>query len=368
MNRKVNIRNVDINQFVKETRDKKIFIFGAGVLCTEICLYLFEYIDREKIVYIIDNDFNKWNKNKKICRYEFEIISPAKMLKLWKHDTVLLIACADVIGVLNQIQNSIINDGIIIYISQLMCSKQFLKSTYQGSFRFYKESKIPKKIHYCWFGSNKVPQQFRRYMETWYKYCPDYEIIEWNENNYDVTKNKYMKQAYEEKKWGFVSDYARLDIVYRYGGIYLDTDVELIASLDDLLYQDGFCGFGVTGLVNLGSGFGATRGLYIVKEMRDYYEKIKFFSRDRILDLTTCIVYQHEILKKYGLKVNDCFQRIEKLSIYPTVVFNGIDPNNKKSNIQNSTRSIHHYEGTWLSEEMKKLRENRIRFLRSLAL
>ena len=78
---------------------------------------------------------------------------------------------------------------------------------------------IPKVIHYCWFGGNPIPEKDRRYIEGWKEKCPDYEIIEWNERNYDVSKNKYMAQAYEEKKWGFVSDYARLDLVYQYGGI-----------------------------------------------------------------------------------------------------------------------------------------------------
>ena len=101
---------------------------------------------------------------------------------------------------------------------------------------------IPKKIHYCWFGGNPLPELAIRCIESWKKYCPDYEIIRWDESNYDVTKNKYMYQAYENKRWGFVPDYARLDIIYNYGGIYLDTDVELLNSLDDLLDQKCFLG------------------------------------------------------------------------------------------------------------------------------
>ena len=97
---------------------------------------------------------------------------------------------------------------------------------------------IPKKIHYCWFGRNEIPEKTLRCIESWKKYCPDYEIIQWNEDNYDINKIPYMKDAYKEKKWAFVSDYARLDVIYQYGGIYLDTDVELVNSLDDLLEYD----------------------------------------------------------------------------------------------------------------------------------
>ena len=94
---------------------------------------------------------------------------------------------------------------------------------------------IPKVIHYCWFGGNPLPEEAKRCIESWKKYCPDYKIIEWNENNYDVNSNEYMKSAYKEKKWAFVSDYARIDVVYKYGGIYMDTDVELVKGLDNLL-------------------------------------------------------------------------------------------------------------------------------------
>ena len=94
---------------------------------------------------------------------------------------------------------------------------------------------IPKVIHYCWFGGNSLPEEAKRCIESWKKYCPDYKIIEWNENNYDVNSNEYMKAAYKEKKWAFVSDYARIDVVYKYGGIYMDTDVELVKELDSFL-------------------------------------------------------------------------------------------------------------------------------------
>ena len=99
---------------------------------------------------------------------------------------------------------------------------------------------IPKVIHYCWFGGNPLPDEAKRCIDSWKKYCPDYKIIEWNESNYDVNSNEYMKAAYNEKKWAFVSDYARVDVVYRYGGIYMDTDVELIKPLDKFLYQSPY--------------------------------------------------------------------------------------------------------------------------------
>ena len=133
---------------------------------------------------------------------------------------------------------------------------------------------IPKKIPYIWFGGNPLPKQYQDWIKTWKKFCPDYEIIEWNESNYDVTKNKYMSQAYQAKKWGFVPDYARLDVIYKYGGIYLDTDVELIANLDDLLHQEAFACFESNENVAFGLGVGAAKGNHLIKELRDWYDNI----------------------------------------------------------------------------------------------
>ncbi|RKW32245.1 MAG: glycosyl transferase, partial [Lachnoanaerobaculum sp.] len=102
---------------------------------------------------------------------------------------------------------------------------------------------IPKVIHYCWFGGKPLPKIARKCIQSWKRFCPDYEIVEWNEKNYDIHKNSYMEEAYLQKKWGFVPDFARLDIIYQNGGIYLDTDVELIRPLDELLYHRAYMGF-----------------------------------------------------------------------------------------------------------------------------
>ena len=164
---------------------------------------------------------------------------------------------------------------------------------------------IPKKIHYCWFGENEKPLLVIECIKSWQKYCPDYEIMEWNSKNYDVHKNKYMEQAYQAKRWGFVSDYARLDIIYQYGGIYLDTDVELIRSLDDLLETDGYIGFEKKVdeecdevYVNTGQGFGASAFHPVVKAMMDIYKEIDLLRRKT--KFKTCPYYNTEAFVKAG--------------------------------------------------------------------
>ena len=137
-----------------------------------------------------------------------------------------------------------------------------LKMKMPSQLSFNKKLQIPKTIHYCWFGGKEIPIPYGKWMESWRTYCPDYEIIEWNEKNYDVHKSRYISQAYKMKQWAFVSDYARIDIIHQYGGVYLDVDVELIKNIDEMLMNQAFCGFENSMYVNYGLGFGAKTTSY----------------------------------------------------------------------------------------------------------
>ena len=136
---------------------------------------------------------------------------------------------------------------------------------------------IPKVIHYCWFGGQPLPESALKCIESLRRFCPDYEIKQWSEENYDVNKIQYIKEAYQEKKFAFVTDVARLDIIYSEGGIYLDTDVELIKSLDELLYNSLYLGMERAGRVNTGLGFGAEVNHPIVRDNLELYTDISFF-------------------------------------------------------------------------------------------
>ena len=140
---------------------------------------------------------------------------------------------------------------------------------------------IPKIIHYCWFGGGAISPENRKCMKSWKKYCPDYKIIEWNEQNFDIGTNRYAQQAYEAKKYAFVSDYARLAVVYEHGGIYLDTDVELVRPLDELLELPGFMGFQNNNEVATGLGFGARKGNPVVQALLRDYDALGFFKGRR---------------------------------------------------------------------------------------
>lgn len=214
---------------------------------------------------------------------------------------------------------------------------------------------IPKKIHYCWFGGNPLPELALKCIESWRKFCPDYEIIEWNESNFDVNCCDYIKEAYKAKKWAFVSDYARFKILYENGGLYFDTDVEIIKSLDAIITKGNFMGREDESSlsVNPGLGLGVNPGLDIYKELMEMYHSKHFLNKDGTYNQKTIVDYTTEILVKYGLKNNNDIQFVAGIYIYPKTYFCPMDYVSGKINITEETCSIHHYSASWHSEKEK---------------
>lgn len=216
---------------------------------------------------------------------------------------------------------------------------------------------IPKIIHYCWVGGNPKPQSVLYCIESWKRFCPDYEIREWNETNYDFSKNEYMRQAYEAKKWGFVPDYARLDIVYNHGGIYFDTDVELLQSLDALLNQDGFMGFENTGdgefFVNCGHGFGAVPHNEVIRQARDLYDQVSFLKEDGTPNLLASPYYTTQSLRQIGLKQENQDQQLPGMMVYASDVLCPKNFRTGKVSRTSRTVSIHHFTASWVDERIK---------------
>lgn len=260
--------------------------------------------------------------------------------------------------VVDDLKNKDLLQGIQVFcfthLYGMLLEERAMNKWVPANLRITKEQRIPKVIHYCWFGGNPIPDKYKKWMESWHKYCPDYEIVEWNESNYDVTKNAYMYEAYQCKKWGFVPDYARLDIIYNHGGIYMDTDVELVQNLDDLLYQDAYFGFEREENVNLGLGFGAVAKSNILLQMKEYYENHYFIKENGEMDLTASPVIQTDILQKTGLRMDGEYQRFGNVSIYPEKVLSGKCPYTRRVRLTPYTRSIHHFEATWTDEEFQE--------------
>ena len=225
-------------------------------------------------------------------------------------------------------------------------------------------ARIPKIIHYCWFGGNPLPDLAKKCIDSWKKMCPDYEIKEWNENTININgMNAYVREAYKNKKWAFVTDYIRLYIIYNYGGIYLDTDVELLKNLDVLLDHDSFFGIENNNVVNTGLGFGAAKGNKLVKMLMDDYENVHFILKNGNLDLEPCPIRNTKTLSGIFNKFDD-YKKINSYKnnyFYPKEYFCPMDNVTKEINITDNTFSIHYYSGTWLDEKAKKWEQKRKR-------
>ena len=206
---------------------------------------------------------------------------------------------------------------------------------------------IPKKIHYCWFGHGDLSSKAKKCIQSWKKYCPDYEIIEWNEKNFDIDQNEYTKKVYYEKKYAFLSDYARLKIIYEQGGIYLDLDVEIIKPLDDLLDNEAYFGFETDQHINTGVGFGAEAHNKVVKVLLDEYDQLL----DGKHDVIGCPVLNTQGLIKLGLILDGKLQELPNCVVYPVDYFNPYDDPTGRLNKTKNTYSIHWYAKSWLDKK-----------------
>jgi mannosyltransferase OCH1-like enzyme len=211
-----------------------------------------------------------------------------------------------------------------------------------------KPNKIPKTIHYCWFGGKEKPPLITRCIESWKQILPDYEIIEWNENNFSIKENLYAKEAFEAGKYAFVSDYVRVFVLYHFGGIYLDTDVEVYKSFNDLLDQESFWGFEQENYIAT-STIGAAKWNPLIKKFLDFYENRPFIKEDGSQDSLTNVAFVTTMLNKQGLKLNGEFQKIERMgTFYPQNYFSPYDYINCRLLKTKQTYCMHHFHKSWL--------------------
>lgn len=216
---------------------------------------------------------------------------------------------------------------------------------------------ITKTIHYCWFGRGELPEKAKQCIESWKKFCPDYEIKEWNEDNFDMNSCAYVKEAYEAKKWAFVSDYARFEILYKYGGLYFDTDVELVKSFDDIVSKGTFMGLqsgkktvhGMEYEVNPGLGLGSEPGVEVFKEIIEFYHQLHFVTGNGGQNIKTIVDYTTEILKKHGMVNANIIQQVAGITVYPADFFCPLDFNTGVLTTTENTHSIHHFVASWFT-------------------
>lgn len=214
---------------------------------------------------------------------------------------------------------------------------------------------IPKVIHYCWFGHNPLPPLAQKCIASWRKFFPDYEIKEWNENNFDINAIPYTAQAYKHKKYAFVSDYARFKILHENGGIYFDTDVEVIKPMDDILTKGAYFGRENESefACNPGLGFACEPKSKLLEEMLDLYASMQFEAASGALNKKTIVEYFSEHLLKKGLQPKAGIIEFEGVYIYPSDYFCPKPSQFGKIQISENTRTIHHYAASWIGPKQR---------------
>lgn len=344
--------------FVKKIKkkDTKIILFGAGaigVVTPEILhkLGISQYIDC-----YLDNDKTKWETTIAACGKRFVIKSP-DYLEECPGETVILLNISRFSDVIKQLERMRCTAHMTCYIMPMMLIHNYCSGKSGGEAVITAEQKIPKKLHYMRLGEKKLPDNLKKCMESWKYYCPDYEIIEWNESNYDFGRHPFMEQAYKEGAYGFVPDYARLDILYNEGGLYLDTDVEIKRNIDELLCQDAFCGVEKWQIINFGGLSGAVKKQPMIKKFLDARQDIFFIDDDGKPNKNTCGFYDTRVAIKEGYKLNGKTQTIGNMNIYAYDYFHPYDYMSGLLNETEHTYSVHWFNGGWLDETMKKANE-----------
>ena len=298
-----------------------------------------------------------------------------KLAQIDRNKTVILIAVTGYDEILGQLKADERLSGFeavpSIYLEALY-EDMLLLSVKKPPLNYRKEDKpvIPKLIHAIWFSGDPMPELYLRCLESWKKYAPDYEIKIWNMETYKPDQCLFFEQAIEHKNWAFASDYARADLLYRYGGIYMDLDVEMLRPVDDLLYNDAYMSFESLDRIECGSGMGSRPGHPIIKEICESYEKRPYLKADGTWDNSTCPVRYTQVIEKHGLKKDGGFQFVEDITVYPFEVLTGKSFDTGIIYSSDLSYTVHHHNGSWIPDPAHKAmneRYNKIqRFLESL--
>lgn len=212
---------------------------------------------------------------------------------------------------------------------------------------------IPKILHACWFGGKPIPEEAQKYIDTWKKYNPEYEIKIWNEQTFDITSNQYAYEAYQNRKFAFVTDYVRLKVLYDFGGIYMDTDVEVLKPLDDLLQYPAFSGFEGPNRIPTGT-MGAEKHNKWIKLLLDYYDDKHFVLEDGNLDLTTNVKTITDItVANYPIILNNTMQSFDDFVMFPFDYLCAKDLVDGVVKKTKNTYTVHHFAGSWTSPKKR---------------
>lgn len=312
----------DVNSF-EELFEKKsrVVLYGAGAAAKIILQEYYTIFPRESVAYIVDGNDRLDGAYCVVSEdVRVKIISLKHFCEMWgtkvRQFTFLLTPYYSLF-VINDLDRIKALDQVEAYVYPFIVEKM---PKVDFSLRNTDKPLIPRVIHYFWIGETPMPEEYQKNIESWRRFCPDYEIVRWDESNYDFAKFRYAREALACRKYEYVTDVARKDVLYTYGGIYFDTDVELVRPLDDLLYNEAFIGIDDGGQVNSGSGLGAVRHNPMMGAMLELYEDQCFVREDGSLNLYYNSFYETRLMIEKGFRISDRYQKIYTMGCFPRTV------------------------------------------------
>lgn len=341
----------------------RVYIYGAGMIGKIVIPDFFKRnAIEDSLQFYLDGDKRKQGGFVRVNGRDIKI-SSIDDIGQWDKNSLIIITNSNYSSVLSMLDSITELDGTEAVIFPVIQAMDIKEKGNAGRIQImdYCEDEIPKIIHYCWFSGNPIPEKFNRCIESWKTMCPDYEIVKWDESNYDIEKNIYTRQAYNEGKWAFAADYARLDILYSHGGFYMDIDVELLKPLNILRKQGAFFGVEKWGNINTGGCCGALKKHDMVKRMLEYRGNVKFKYDDGTLNLETNGVYETVPFIRMGMHPDNSVQRVNGATIFSSDFFHPYDYMSGQTVITDNTISIHHFNGGWLDEKSRAVREKTVK-------
>lgn len=364
-------KRVNMFQF-EEVCSKPIICFGVSKHIDTFCRKLGNDLWKNRIKAFVDNNISIQGTyleiyDKKVPVYGIEYLCGCK-------DVSLLITVAGrskVLEIVEQLSTLNIDDSVDCYCLIRIEAESFYDDSAIINAESDGSDKIEKIIHSFWFSKEPKAKEYQECIDSWKKYCPGYKILEWNTDNYDIGKNKYMKQAFEKKKWALVSDYARLDVVHEYGGIYLDMDVELLKEPKELIKHNAFFSIDLEGYIDLGSGFGARKGLPLLEKLLHVYDNLEFSEIEKWGNWQGLVAQPQRLLTHFesiGYKKNTDSQNIDDMLFLSPNYFRVIeDHTHQLRDFAGTEYGIHWHNGgwkdaEWLEERAKREKEKRKNF------
>lgn len=347
--------------FIGFTNKKRVVAFGATIFMQVISENYPELKLAEKVDYVVDNDLNKDGTTYNICGCPKEIHTFNYLFNDNLSEVVILIASdAYALEMYDQVKRIPELIEVPCFCLPLMIMNRVDDDS--RKIEVLGSQRIPKIIHCFWFSGDEKDELSKKCIESWKKYCPDYEIKEWNTHNYDVTKNKYMHDAYKARKWAYVTDYARLDMVHEYGGFYFDFDLELLKSIEPLLGASFITGFGPIRDVEL-AAFGAEKGSNLVKSILDEYEN-RTFDVDKKLTLKDVQpIFMDKFMRNHGFVIDGKYQNIDGNVLLPRDSFSPRNWFTGELEIKDTSFGVHHCAGGWNSRDEVKNKYDSIKEL-----